>query len=288
MTEQRPAYQYRGLFRVSRVEPCVISLADLRRLYADLNAKTAEALELHLGPLLKPADIEQTQFDELKAQARAEAHLTVTVLGSNGEQFVTRSVAGLADDNLPETITQITFDSASALQAYNATPLNRFTLRLDFSEPPGFDSYNPWDQPTPNSSQLEVIGSDQTWVTAVHESTLAFLRRRGRRRSWLHKHQWFNVLSWLVGLPSAFWIVYRIDSSLPVLGQMHTALRGALNVYLFLVAFLLFRGVLWGFRWLFPVVELEGARSTRVRGFVGVGLGSLLLALLYDVLKTLW
>ena len=82
--------------------------------------------------------------------------------------------------------------------------------------------------------------------------------------------------------------MYRIDSSFSIFLRIHTALRGALNIYLFLLAFLVFRGIFWGFRWIFPVVELESARSTKVRGVIGVVLSSLLLGLLYDVLRALW
>jgi len=230
--------------------------------------------------------MEVDRFEELKGEVLSNGTLAVTVYGANGEQIVSASVEALNDANLPDTITSIEFDSATALRPYNVTPLNRFTLRLDFSEPPGFNSYNPWNQPTPNRSQIEVIGNDDTWVTAVFSSTLSFFRQRQRWRGWLHSHVAFNVLNWLVGFPGALWITYRLDSSrLGVMNAMHTALRGALYVYVFLLGLLVFRGIVWGFRWIFPLVELDGARSKKVRGALGVVLSSLLLALLYDVLR---
>lgn len=234
--------EYRGLARSTNIPPCAVSLDDLRRLCGELAEKTREALELHLGTLSQPPDMTPAQFEDLKQQARRVATLSVTINGAYGEQIV-----AACDDafnaNLPEEINWILFDSAAALRAYNVTPLNRFTLRLDFTEPPGFDSYNPWDQPTPNNSTLEVIGSDHTWVTAVYESALAFFNRRRQRRAWLHTQTTFNILNWLVGFPAALWIIYRLDSAVHGISRMHSVLRGALYVYVFLLALLLFRGM---------------------------------------------
>lgn len=280
-------FAYRGLYRTTKLPTCVVTRDDIRRLYTELDQKAVEALRRHLEGLPRPRDVEEAQFEELKAQALVDGRLTATVQGADGEQLVTRSVEDLVDSNLPDRITWLTFDSAAAMKAQNVTLINTFTVRLDFTEPPGFDAYNPWDQPTPNNSQLEVAGSDQTWVTAVYESTLAFFRRRKRRRGWLHTQHAFNILHWLIGFPGALWLVYRLDSSIPAFGRMHTALRGAFYIYCFILFLLVFRVIVWGFRWIFPVVELHGARSNKVRAILGAILASLLLALIYDVLKTL-
>lgn len=281
-------YQYRGLFRAATVPPCLVSLEDLQRLFTELNTKTAEALERHLATLIQPPEMQPEQFSALKEEARRVGTLTVTIQGADGEQII-----GTSDDvlkaNLPDSIDWISFDSAASLKVYNVTPLNRFTVRLDFTEPPSFDSYNPWEQPTPNNSQLEVIGSDHTWATAVYESTLSFFRKRGRRRQWLHSQQAFNAANWLVGFPAALWLIYRLDSGATGLAGMHPALLGALYVYVFLLVLLVFRSLIWAIRWMFPVIEFEGARSNVARAAVGTVVGSLVLALLYDVLRAfLW
>ena len=285
---QLPRLQYRGLQRSAKIPACVVSLDDLRRLYTNLNEKTREALDRHLETTPRRADISDEQFEQLKVQAREVGGLTVSVNGSGGEQVLATTATALAQASLPEQITSITFDSATALQAFNVTPLNRFRVHLDFTEPPGFNAYNPWDQPTPNGSQLEIIGSDETWVTGVYESTLTFFRQRRQHRSWLHGHITFNLLNYLLGFPAALWIIFRLDSTAPLSFQaIHGALRGALYVYLFLLALLIFRLIIGGFRWIFPLIEIEGARSKKARGLLGSVLGTLLLALLYDVLRTL-
>ena len=77
--------------------------------------------------------------------------LTITIQGAAGEQIVASSGDALTS-NLPDKIKWITFDSAASLQARNATPLNRFKLHLDFTEPPGFNSYDPWKRAAPARS----------------------------------------------------------------------------------------------------------------------------------------
>src|SRR5438105_2080721 len=108
-------YQYRGLYRTTSLPPCIVSLVDLRRLYAELDAKTMEALERHLAAIQKPADMEQATFEELKANALRDGHLTVTVIGAGGEQLVSRSGESVNADSLPEKITLMRFDSAAAM-----------------------------------------------------------------------------------------------------------------------------------------------------------------------------
>jgi hypothetical protein len=282
-----PLPPYRGLIRTAKIPPCVVSLDDVRRLYADLNARTIDALDRHLRGLVRPPDMQQDQFDEIKRRALDEGGLTVTVQGAGGEQIIAGSAEeGLAREKLPEKIQWVVFDSAAAMKMQNVSLMNRFTLRLDFTEPPGFHAYDPWDQPTPNTSQIEVIGSESTWVTAVYETTLAFFRTRGRRRAWLHSHVSFNTLNWLVGFPAAFWIAYRADNFAGGLATA-TALRGAIDLYVFLVALLVFRGIIWTLRWLFPVIELEGTRSTKANIFVLAVLSSIVGSFIYDVVRTL-
>jgi hypothetical protein len=215
--------------------------------------------------------------------------LTVSVQSPDGEQIVARSIEALSDNALPDRIAFLRFDSSAAFQFMNiALPIHRFYVHLDFTEPPTFASYNPWSQPSPNASQIEVNGSDQTWVTGVYEWIIGFFRARHRRREWLHTQRTFNIAHWIIGFPAALWIVYRLTYYVPALSKIHPALQGAIYAYIFLVSLLLFRGVIWSFRWLFPVVELAGSRSKVVRGVLSLVLSSILLALLYDVLKMIF
>lgn len=282
------ASHYRGIFRSTRIPSCFVSVADLRRLYADLSEKAAGALEQHIASVQRPEGLSEKEWEALKQQVRDIGGLTTIVTGANGEQSVAQSRVPLADEQLPDRITSVVFDSATSLQNNNITPLNRFRLTLDFTEPPGFGAYNPWEKPTPNGSNLEVIGADSTWATGVYESVLSFFHGRRKRRGWFHTPVAFNFLNWLIGFPGALWVVYRFDANYPsFFTQLHGALRGAMYVYIVLLALLIFRMVIAGFRWTFPVIEIEGARSKGARAVLNVVLSSILLALAYDIFKAL-
>jgi hypothetical protein len=286
-TESSQAQPYKGGFRSAPVPPCLITRGDLRKLYTQLEARTAEALEKHIDLLRPPPTVDEESWAKTLKQLRSDIHLTVVVHGGEGEQIVARSIEPLSDDELPDRITLARFDSAAALQFINITPVNRFSVSLDFTEPPTFASYNPWTQPTLNASRIEVIGSDKTWVTGVYESIISFFRPRRRHRAWLHSQRTFNAAHWIIGFPAALWIVYRTSYYLPALRHLHPALQGAIYVYVFLASLLVFRGIIWLFRWLFPVIELAGSRPKAVRRLLSLILSWLLLSLVYDVLKAI-
>src|SRR5260370_12370249 len=177
---------YRGQYRIAKVPPCLITRNDLRKLYTNLDARTSEALEKHIATLVRPPTVEEQAWNQTLKNLRKDARLTITVQSPEGEQIVARSVEAVSDNELPDRIAFVRFDSAAAFQFMNlALPLHRFFVHLDFTEPPTFASYNPWSQPTPNASQIEVIGSDQTWVTGVYEGIIGFFRSLQRRPGWL-------------------------------------------------------------------------------------------------------
>lgn len=286
--QQRVPHGYRGKYRFVKIQPSVVSIDELRQLYKRLEGKTLEVVEAYLDSIKPQPGEDPQKLGHLKDEARNIGGLTVIIIGANGDQIVDTRIDVLSQDNLPDKIASITFDSASALKGININLLNSFRLNLDFTEPPGFHSYNPWDQPTPNNSTLEVSGPNTSWVSGVQETVVSFFGERKRNRAWLHSQVTFNVLNWLFAFPAALWITYRADNMFQSqLQNIHVTLRGALYVYIVLVSLLAFRVIVAGFRWIFPVVELQGARSKKVRTVLGAVLSSLLLALLYDIFKTI-
>lgn len=234
---------------MQRIPACAVSIAGLNRLYAELSKKTREALERELASLQRRPDVTQEQFDALKEEARNVGGLSVMILGNRGEQLLSNTTNPFERQDLPEVVTNITFDSAAALQSYDVKLPNRFRLVLGFTEPPSFSAYDPWNESTPNKGLIEVQGPDTTWVSGVYEQILSFFRARRKRRSWFHTETAFTLLNWLIGFPAALWIVYRIDSHFEsVLAKMHGALRGAIYVYIVLLALLTFRIMVAGFR----------------------------------------
>lgn len=282
-----PAPVYQGLSRTIQIPACVLSVDDLRRLFIDLDARTREVTAAQIDGLELPAGTAPADFGRLKAQAKAEAGLTMFVNGRNGEQIILHSAAAITREILPHTLLNITLDSASRFNMQlKYDPINRFRLVLDFREPAGVISYDPWNYPTPNESSFTIIGNNQTWVAGVSEIVIGFLKDRKRSRRWLHGPITFTLVNWLIGFPAAFWLIYRLDTTTQrFIAGLPTALRGGIYIYLFLTLLLIFRVLIYILRWLFPIIELEGSRSKAVRAAASVVILGLLAALIYDVAK---
>jgi putative lipoic acid-binding regulatory protein len=278
---------YRGSYRTLKIHPCAISIDSLRKLYIRLSDKSSEALEEHLRSINLP-EKEKQQINKLKELLRVNGRLTIVIIGDNGEQILDTKIEALSQDDLPDKIASITFDSASGLKGLDVILQNSFKLNFDFTEPPSFHAYNPWNQRTPNNSTLEVSGPNTTWVSGVHETVQSFINERKKNRTWLHNQITFNVLNWLFAFPASLWVTYRVDNVFQSQFQnIHVTLRGAIYVYLVLVSLLAFRVIMAGFRWIFPVVELEGSRSIKMRAAISAVLGSPIVALFYDILKAI-
>lgn len=104
---------YRGVFRRSNIPSCTISVQDLRRLYADLSEKAGDALEKHIASVQKPESTNDEDWEALKERVREIGRLTAIVIGENGEQNVGQSATPLEEDQLPDRIVSVTFDSYS-------------------------------------------------------------------------------------------------------------------------------------------------------------------------------
>jgi len=260
---------------------------DLRRLFNDLDAWTREVTAAQIDGLHQTAGTTPEDFARLKRDAKAEAGLVMYVYGRNGEQIALHAAGTITAEVLPHALLSIIFDSAPRFNAQlNYDPLNRFRLVLDFREPGGVISYDPWNSPTPNESSFTIIGNNQTWVAGVSDMALGFLKDRKRSRRWLHGPITFTLVNWLVGFPAAFWLIYRVDGiTQRFVAGLPTALRGGIYIYLFLTLLLMFRVLIYILRWLFPIIELEGSRSKAVRTSVSVVLFGLLTALIYDIVK---
>lgn len=245
-------------------------------------------MEYYLAELSRPPGQSIEGFDEEKGRIREAGRLSVLVLGSKGEQTVSDSIEPLEDQRLPDKVNSVVFDSLLALRSQNISVPDQFRISIDFTEPPAFFTYNPWDQPTPNRSIFEIRGPDRTWVTGVCDYVQGFFNQRRRHRKWIHSPITFNLLHWIVGIPASLWVVFRIDSAHGAkLESLHVALRGAIYIYIGLVMLLVFRMIVGGLRWVYPLVELKGAKAGRVRALLVAFSISLLAGLVVDVLRIL-
>ncbi len=247
-----------------------------------------QAVEMYLSTVTKPSEQTEAAFEDAKAVVRGMAGPAIRIYGSRGE-----TATALTEDifdNLPETVTEITFESNAALQSHNIPVLNKFTLTFDFSETAKIPDYNPSGESTPNRSHIQVLGDDTAWVNGVYETVMSFLRdsKRKRKWGWIHSRYTYNLLHAVVALPAGIWAAYRLDGWLTSVWEgSNIVVRSAIFLYAVLFVLWLYQGAIGVLRWAFPVVELEGSRANILRVTAGGIVGSLLLALIYDVLKVL-
>jgi hypothetical protein len=280
----------RWLRRTTPIPSSVISRADLRTLFSRLQEKVNESIERQIGHLACPPSMALANWEELKQQARDAANLTALVIGSAGEQVVTTEEAGLLDQHLPDRITSITFDAGLALKnSLNVDLENRFVLKLDFSDPPGFHEYDPQSRPTPNDSSLEVAGPEETWVSGVHDLILQFFQNRSTPREWLHSSWVFMAVHWLVVLPASIWLTYRLVNVLPdELTNAHPVFTAGLYIYFFYLAFVVLRVIKLVGRLAWPYIELEGASRGTARVVISTVAAGLIVPLIYDVITAVF
>lgn len=279
---------YKGTSRIDPIPACAVSLEDLRWLYGQLNAKALSALNTYLATIPPLANKTQEEDAALRNAAREIGQLTVTITGGNGEQRVGQSIDYLLKENLPAKVTGIIFDSCPNLEQNQIFIHNKFRLELDFTEPPGFNEYNPIDRPTPNKSGLQIIAQDDNWASGVSECVTNFFKNKTTARSLLHDNGVFAFLAWFIFMPISLWVAYRVDSIfISQFPDIHTALRGSLNVYIVFLTFLILRGGSWAIRWAYPVIELEGCKSG-FRRAMATSIGAVIPGgIIWDIISTL-
>lgn len=247
----------RGITRQFRIPSCFLTADDLRRLYQVLEKKAHEAAERQAGLLQKQAGQTDQEFAQLKEHTKSFLKLVVRVQGSNGEWIASTGMEALTDDALPDRIISVAYDSAFLFRgAFNLQPQNGFSLALDFSRTSILDLTNLALQPDLNQSVADIAGADDGWAKSTFEEIQTFFTDRRRSlRGWLHSRYCYDVLVVLLGFPSSFAFVYRIDRAVSSMVQLPNALSVALYVYLVLVALFGFR-VLFNYgKWVFAKVE---------------------------------
>lgn len=282
-------FDYRGIFKSEKIPTSLVTLADLKRLHADLCAPSRTAAELLVNSLTKPENKSEDEFKKAKQDILDLTGPVIRIFGSNGEQA--SGVTSDVFDDAPETISSIEIESSAAIQTYNVTPINRFKLVLDFSESPKIADYNPGGENTPNRSIIEVVGDDKAWVVGVSETVLAFFKNRKRKRrwGWLHSRELYNLVQAIFVIPACIWVAYRVDNWLITnWTESHIIMRSAVFLYVVLLIAWIARGLMGSLRWAFPVIEIEGSRPAVARISVSGITLFLLYRLGYDITKQLF
>ncbi len=256
-----------------------------------LQERAYAAAEIEKHNLPRAPEHTDEKYEQALKDLEEGFKLFLTVSGSDGRKL-TGSIAEVFDSpNFPEEVKDVFFDTSTTLRArHNYVPLNKMILYLDFSRPEIFNFTILPSQETQNESKLAVEGKDATWVNGVFKEFFDFIQSKPSTSPWLHRHSIYDLLLWIVGFPLSFWICSKLSPYInSAFSQQSVFLMSALYFYVFILALNILRVAFHYARWIWPLTEFKGERSstTKHKAMFSVLASGLGLPALYDFLKWL-
>jgi hypothetical protein len=279
----------RGISRLWPIPACSLAVSDLRRLFAVLEPKAAEAAAEQLQQFHKLPTQTDEQFSALQNEIRGLMSLVVRIQGGNGEWSAATSIDAINEDSLPAVLTQIVYECGPLYRArFNLFAQNHFSVTLDFRRTHLADLTNLATDTGLGPSFVNIQGVNITWVNAVDNEIRTFFRERATRRTWLHSRFAYDIGLFLVGIPLCLDGIYHLDQRLAPIVKLPQAIFVALYVYLALVGLWTFRILFNYAKWVFPKIEAQ----TQRRGAAAIHkmvIGAIMITLATRVVTTtLW
>lgn len=277
-----------------QITACTFSKEDLKTLCEILQESSHEAAKeeiSHYAPLDKSD--EQIILDKLLLQSGFE--LKVTVQGIDDQRVFGTISDVFNSPRFPVKVKSLFIDSAQFLRdLHNWLPRNHFQLLLDFTKPELSNLSLSPSISTPNESYIFATGLNSDWVNGVFHKVTDFIEERKTRRRFLHWHSVYDLLLFLVGIPFAFWMAYKLSGIIDsVFGDFSVFVQNGAYVLLFFFMLHVFKLLFHYARWIFPIVEYRGAKDAarKHRYFlltlIGGGLIGVFGNSLYDLFKKL-
>ena len=241
------------------IRSTTVEVDDLPKIFRRLLQFVEEEADLVIADLVKNSNQSNEDYELFKQHSRTNAFkITVTVEASDGTRLFGDDVSLFSAASMPENVSLIYMTNRNAFSYFSGNdPLNYFELWLDFTKPSIFDATDPVSHPTPNRSNLKIIGNRDSWIASIEHAVFDVLRYRGNSRGWLHRGHVYDIGLLVVGLPFAFYMCYRLFSYVEVyIEPIHTIVSGAMYAYLVLLSIWMYRFIFTYLRWIFPNVEL--------------------------------
>jgi hypothetical protein len=263
---------------------------DLRKLHRILNSKQFEYRDRIIPMLARQESETEEQFSKRKASVFNSFITSVTIDTATGVMLTGNEEKFLDKENLPDNIKSIFFSTATSIRTINNfIPQCTIVVFLDFTQPPIFDFSRLPTLATQNESNFEIHSDSEGWFTSSNANLTEFFNSRATRTDWLHRGGIYDALLFVLGLPFAIWLCYRLGQLVETRQSISLFIRIGLYVYTFFLALNCFRFLFSYSRWVFPKVELEGIKASsplRHRGTWAVILGAITAAFIYDVGKS--
>ena len=275
------------------IEACTVDLPFLRQFYQEMYKATAEAQKIQVSELVRLESTTPEQFEKFKEEVKSHYVLIIQIWGSRGEYLHSPNIDILNEDQLPNEVTRIIFDSSlQFVQNFKVEPSHKVKIEFDFSRARVFDLVSPASQPTPNTSAITVVGTNVTWVSGTYSTIIDLIEGRKRRVNWLHGTNIYDIFLWTSILPIGFWALAKLDLpnriSWEGIPQVYFV---GVNIYLFLFFCLCCRILFNYARWIFPKHELvykDRKSSAKHRYILWAVLGPLIVSFIGDIVRALY
>jgi hypothetical protein len=247
-----------------KIRSLSLDLKELRRLLEIMQERSFAAGQIEVSNYQR---LDQTAevFEANKKTLQEGFALYLTVTGSDGVNLTGNIETVFSSPNFPEEVASVFFDTSTPLRtAHNWNPRNKCVVFIDFTRPQVFNFSLMPSQETPNASNILVQGSDATWTYGIYHEFENFVSEHPSTLRMLHRHTTYDILIWILGLPLAFWLCFRMA---PLVSKATASpfLSAALYVYLFMACLISFRIFFHYARWIWPLVEFRGSRNNAIR-----------------------
>lgn len=240
----------------------------------------------------KRNDLTDEQYTKNIEIIKKGFELNVLITGNDNKILAGPFKEIFSSPNFPNQVNSFLVDSEATLVAdHSYRPSNGFRIFFDFTKPKIFDFTLLPSQNTPNESKIEVKGYDPTWANGLFSEIEQKIDSSTSNFSKVHKHSIYDIFLWILGMPLAFWIVYRLSNKVEYLFNNHSVfLKNALYVYLFMVILFVFRVLFHYLRWVCPLVEYRSKKNKIIihRGVLSAITLGLFIAFIYDLIKEIF
>jgi hypothetical protein len=260
---------------------------DLRKLLNILQLRATAKSEIEYKKLeSKNLD----NLENIRKNLNDCASLRISVTGFQSEELFGTIEEVFNSVSFPEAIKTIYLNSDLIYRStYQYYPENFFQLLIDFSKPKVFDFAFQPNERTPNDSQFEVQGSDNTWVNGVFHEIDAYVTSKSSNFSSVHKGSVYDFLVWFFGIPFGFYVCYKIVNLQLSFLKQQSFLEDIFLTYCFFLSLFILRILFHYFRWVYPMIEYRSKRSRSIghqAALLSISLG-IIGKVLYDAIKLL-
>ncbi len=260
---------------------------DLRKLLNILQLRANAASEIEYKKLeTKNPDI----LENIRKDLNDCASLRISVTGFQSEELFGTIDEVFNSVSFPEAVRTIYLNSDLIYRStYKYYPENFFQLLIDFSKPKVFDFAFQPNERTPNDSQFEVQGSDNTWVNGVFHEIDAYITSKPSKFSKVHEGSVYDFLVWFFGIPFGFYMCYKIINLQLLYLEQHTFFENIFLTYCFFLSLFILRILFHYFRWVYPMIEYKSKRNRSIghqAALLSISLG-IIGKVLYDTIKLL-